>query len=304
MLTFQQIILTLQSYWDAQGCALLQPYDMEVGAGTSHTATFLRALGPEPWKAAYVQPSRRPADGRYGDNPNRLYKHMQLQVILKPTPEDVIEQYMGSLEAIGIDLRKHDFKLEEDNWESPTLGAWGIGWQVMLDGLEITQFTYFQQCGGIDCRPVSIEITYGLERLAMYLQDVESIWDLSWDGNRSYGDIWLPFEKGQCTYNFEASNPERLQQLFALYEAEASDLVARNLPAPALDFVLKCSHTFNLLEARGVISVTERTATIARIRHLARQVAEAWLAERQALGFPLLAEEARQRLLQETPAAA
>jgi len=209
-------------------------------------------------------------------------------VLIKPSPDGIQETYLASLEALGIRPADHDIRFVEDNWESPTLGAWGVGWEVWLDGMEVTQFTYFQQCGGLDCRPVSIEITYGLERLAMYLQDVESIWDLAWNGDRSYGDIWLPFEKGQCTYNFEAANPQRLQQLFALYEAEASDLVAAALPAPALDFVLKCSHTFNLLEARGVISVTERTATIARIRHLARQVAEAWLAERRALGFPLL----------------
>ena len=292
-MTFQDLIFTLQKYWADQGCLIIQPYDMEMGAGTFHPATFLRAIGPEPWNAAYVQPSRRPKDGRYGENPNRGQHYYQFQVAMKPSPENIQDLYLGSLKTLGLNLLEHDIRFVEDNWESPTLGAWGVGWEVWLDGMEVTQFTYFQQCGGLDCRPVSIEITYGLERLAMYLQDVESIWDLSWDGNRSYGDIWLPFEKGHCAYNFEASNPERLQQLFAIYEAEAADLVAKQLPAPALDFVLKCSHTFNLLEARGVISVTERTATIGRIRTLARQVAEAWLAEREALGFPLLPEAKR-----------
>ena len=209
-------------------------------------------------------------------------------MLIKPSPEGIQETYLASMEALGIKAGDHDIRFVEDNWESPTLGAWGVAWEVWLDGMEVTQFTYFQQCGGLDCRPVSIEITYGLERLAMYLQDVESIWELSWNGERRYGEIWLPSEKGQCNYNFEASNPERLKQLFAIYEAEAGDLIDKGLPAPALDFVLKCSHTFNLLEARGVISVTERTATIGRIRNLARKVAEAWLAEREALGFPLL----------------
>jgi glycyl-tRNA synthetase alpha chain len=255
--------------------------------------TVLRAIGPEPWAVAYPEPCRRPTDGRYGDNPNRAQHYFQYQVLIKPSPDGIQETYLASLEALGIRAKDHDIRFVEDNWESPTLGAWGVGWEVWLDGMEVTQFTYFQQCGGLDCRPVSIEITYGLERLAMYLQDVESIWDLSWNGERSYGEIWLPFEKGHCTYNFEASNPERLKQLFAIYEAEAADLVAKQLAAPALDFVLKCSHTFNLLEARGVISVTERTATIGRIRTLARQVAEAWLAEREALGFPLLSEAKR-----------
>jgi glycyl-tRNA synthetase alpha chain len=285
---FQDIISTLNRFWTDQGCLILQPYDTEKGAGTMSPHTVLRAIGPEPWAVAYPEPCRRPTDGRYGDNPNRAQHYFQYQVLIKPSPDGIQETYLASLEALGIRAADHDIRFVEDNWESPTLGAWGVGWEVWLDGMEVTQFTYFQQCGGLDCRPVSIEITYGLERLAMYLQDVESIWDLAWDSRRSYGDIWLPFEKGQCTYNFEASNPERLKQLFALYEAEASDLVQAGLPAPALDFVLKCSHTFNLLEARGVISVTERTATIGRIRHLARQVAEAWLAEREALGFPLL----------------
>ena len=250
--------------------------------------TVLRAIGPEPWAVAYPEPCRRPTDGRYGDNPNRAQHYFQYQVLIKPSPEAIQETYLASLEALGIQQDDHDIRFVEDNWESPTLGAWGVGWEVWLDGMEVTQFTYFQQCGGIDCRPVSIEITYGIERLAMYLQNVESIWQLSWNRTHSYGDIWLPFEKGQCNFNFEASDPQRLKQLFDLYEAEASALIAKQLPAPALDFVLKCSHTFNLLEARGVISVTERTATIGRIRSLARSVAEAWLAEREAMGFPLL----------------
>lgn len=286
--TFQDLILALQSFWSQQGCTILQPLDMEVGAGTFHPGTFLRAIGPEPWRSAYVQPSRRPTDGRFGENPNRLQHYYQFQVVLKPSPDNIQELYLDSLRYLGLDLLEHDIRFVEDNWESPTLGAWGLGWEVWLNGMEVTQFTYFQQCGGLDCKPVSIEITYGLERLAMYLQDVESIWDLSWNADRKYGDIWLPFEKGQCQYNFEASNPERLKQLFSIYEAEASDLIDKQLPAPALDFVLKCSHTFNLLEARGVISVTERTATIGRIRNLARKVAEGWLAERESLGFPLL----------------
>ncbi|MCT0225635.1 glycine--tRNA ligase subunit alpha [Synechococcus sp. CS-1328] len=294
---FQDIIQTLNRFWAERGCLILQPYDTEKGAGTMSPHTVLRAIGPEPWAVAYPEPCRRPTDGRYGDNPNRAQHYFQYQVLIKPSPDAIQETYLASLEALGIRPADHDIRFVEDNWESPTLGAWGVGWEVWLDGMEVTQFTYFQQCGGIDCRPVSIEITYGLERLAMYLQDVESIWELSWDGNRSYGDIWLPFEKGQCTYNFEASNPERLKQLFALYEAEATDLVAQRLPAPALDYVLKCSHTFNLLEARGVISVTERTATIGRIRTLARQVAEAWLEERRSLGFPLLSPAKRQEWL-------
>ena len=226
---------------------------MEVGAGTFHPMTFLRSLGPEPMSSAYVQPCRRPTDGRYGENPNRLQHYYQFQVMLKPSPDNIQELYLGSLKELGFDPLVHDIRFVEDNWESPTLGAWGLGWEVWLNGMEVTQFTYFQQVGGIECKPVTGEITYGLERLAMYLQDVESIWDLSWNTERSYGDIWLPFEKGQCQFNFEASNPDRLKQLFAIYEAEASDLIEQNLPAPALDFVLKCSHTFNLLEARGVI---------------------------------------------------
>ncbi len=285
---FQDIIEQLNHYWSNQGCVLLQPYDTEKGAGTMSPHTFLRAVGPEPWSVAYPEPCRRPTDGRYGQNPNRAQHYFQYQVLIKPSPDGIQEKYLSSLEQLGISRTDHDIRFVEDNWESPTLGAWGVGWEVWLDGMEVTQFTYFQQCGGIDCKPVSIEITYGLERLAMYLQNVESIWELSWNNTLSYGDIWLPFEKGHCKFNFEESNSERHLELFTLYEAEAKQLLSKSLPAPALDFVLKCSHTFNLLDARGVISVTERTATIARIRDLARQVAEKWLEERAEMDFPLL----------------
>ena len=285
---FQQIIEELNRFWAGQGCLLLQPYDTEKGAGTMSPHTFLRAIGPEPWSVAYPEPCRRPTDGRYGENPNRAQHYFQYQVLIKPSADGIQETYLSSLEAIGIHAQEHDIRFVEDNWESPTLGAWGVGWEVWLDGMEVTQFTYFQQCGGLDCRPVSIEITYGLERLAMYLQNVESIWDLSWNESHTYGAIWLPFERGQCKYNFESSSPQRHQKLFDIYESEAKDLITNNLPVPALDFVLKCSHTFNLLEARGVISVTERTATVGRIRDLARKVAELWLKERESLGFPLI----------------
>ncbi len=285
---FQDIVSKLNAFWSNEGCVLLQPYDTEKGAGTMSPHTVLRALGPEPWSVAYPEPCRRPTDGRYGENPNRAQHYFQYQVLIKPSPDTIQETYLSSLERLGICPDHHDIRFVEDNWESPTLGAWGVGWEVWLDGMEVTQFTYFQQCGGIDCRPVSIEITYGLERLAMYLQNVESIWDLKWNNYMNYGQIWLPFEKAQCEYNFKKSDPERLNKLFALYEAEAADLISKGLPAPALDFVLKCSHTFNLLEARGVISVTERTATIGRIRNLARQAAEAWVEERGKMGFPLL----------------
>ena len=285
--SFQETILNLQKFWSKKGCIVLQPYDMEVGAGTFHPATTLRSLGPKDWKAAYVQPSRRPTDGRYGDNPNRAQHYFQYQVLIKPSLDGIQEIYLSSLESLGISAKEHDIRFVEDNWESPTLGAWGVGWEVWLDGMEVTQFTYFQQCGGLDCKPVSIEITYGLERLAMYLQNVESIWNLSWSQNIKYGDIWLPFEKGQCNYNFEESNPNNLRKLFDIYEEEADQLITKKLPAPCLDYVLKCSHVFNLLEARGVISVTERTKIIARIRSLARKVAEAWLEERKDIGFPL-----------------
>ena len=284
---FQDIISSLNNFWSERGCLLLQPYDLEKGAGTMSPHSFLRAIGPEPWAVAYPEPCRRPTDGRYGDNPNRAQHYFQYQVLIKPSLDGIQEIYLSSLESLGIKAKDHDIRFVEDNWESPTLGAWGVGWEVWLDGMEVTQFTYFQQCGGLDCRPVSIEITYGLERLAMYLQNVESIWNLSWNKNNKYGDIWLPFEKSQCRYNFEESNPENLRQLFDIYEEEAHQLITKRLPAPSLDYVLKCSHTFNLLEARGVISVTERTKIIARIRSLARKVAETWLEERDVLGFPL-----------------
>ncbi len=285
---FQDIISALNLFWAEQGCLLLQPYDTEKGAGTMSPHSVLRALGPEPWSVAYPEPCRRPADGRFGKNPNRAQHYFQYQVLIKPSPDGIQEKYLSSLESLGINPKNHDIRFVEDNWESPTLGAWGVGWEVWLDGMEVTQFTYFQQCGGLDCRPVSIEITYGLERLAMYLQNKESIWDLNWNAVHKYGDIWLPFEEGQCKYNFEVLDSERHKNLFNIYESEAKSLILNKLPVPALDFVLKCSHTFNLMEARGVISVTERTATIGRIRDLARQVAEAWLAERESLGFPLL----------------
>jgi len=285
---FQDIISSLNNFWSEKGCLLLQPYDLEKGAGTMSPHSFLRAIGPEPWAVAYPEPCRRPTDGRYGDNPNRAQHYFQYQVLIKPSLDGIQEIYLSSLETLGISARDHDIRFVEDNWESPTLGAWGVGWEVWLDGMEVTQFTYFQQCGGLDCKPVSIEITYGLERLAMYLQNVESIWNLSWNKKNKYGDIWLPFEKGQCKYNFEESNSNNLRKLFDIYEEEANQLIIKKLPAPCLDYVLKCSHTFNLLEARGVISVTERTKIIARIRSLAREVAEAWLEEREDLGYPLL----------------
>ena len=288
---FQDIISSLNNFWSEKGCLLLQPYDLEKGAGTMSPHSFLRAIGPEPWAVAYPEPCRRPTDGRYGDNPNRAQHYFQYQVLIKPSLDGIQEIYLSSLEALGISAKDHDIRFVEDNWESPTLGAWGVGWEVWLDGMEVTQFTYFQQCGGLDCKPVSIEITYGLERLAMYLQNVESIWDLPWNKKTKYGDIWLPFEKGQCKYNFEESNSENLRKLFEIYEEEAHQLITKKLPATCLDYVLKCSNTFNLLEARGVISVTERTKIIARIRSLARKVAEAWLEERDALGFPLCAED-------------
>ena len=292
MLTFQQIILNLQSYWDAQGCALLQPYDMEVGAGTSHTATFLRAIGPEPWKAAYVQPSRRPKDGRYGDNPNRLQHYYQYQVVLKPAPSNILELYLGSLEALGFDLKKNDIRFVEDDWENPTLGAWGLGWEVWLNGMEVTQFTYFQQVGGIDCKPITGEITYGLERLAMYLQGVENVYDLVWtespDGTPLlYRDVYHQNEVEQSTYNFEHSDVDFLLGAFGAHEKQARYLMQQQLALPAYEQVLKAAHTFNLLDARGAISVTERAAYIGRIRHLARSVAQSYLDSRARMGFPM-----------------
>jgi glycyl-tRNA synthetase alpha chain len=288
MPTFQDIILRLQSFWSARGCALLQPYDMEVGAGTFHTATFLRAIGPEPWNAAYVQPSRRPKDGRYGDNPNRLQHYYQYQVVLKPSPDDIQELYLESLRALGIDTTAHDIRFVEDDWESPTLGAWGLGWEVWLDGMEVTQFTYFQEVGSLPCRPVLGEITYGLERLAMYLQGVENVFDLVWTPGVTYGDVYHQNEVEQSRYNFELSNAPWLLELFGEFESEAKRLIEAGLPLPGYEMVMKCSHTFNLLDARGAISTTERAAYIGRVRALARQVAQAYYASREALGFPLV----------------
>ena len=289
MLTFQQLILRLQQYWDQQGCALLQPYDMEVGAGTSHTATFLRAIGPEPWRAAYVQPSRRPKDGRYGENPNRLQHYYQYQVVLKPSPLDILDLYIGSLVAIGIDPQAHDIRFVEDDWENPTLGAWGLGWEVWLNGMEVTQFTYFQQVGGIDCKPITGEITYGIERLAMYLQGVANVFDLVWTPGVTYRDVYHQNEVEQSTYNFEASNAAMLFEHFSHYESEAKRLMAAALALPAYEMVLKAAHTFNLLDARGAISVTERAAYIGRIRNLARSVSQGYFDSRLRQSFPMCA---------------
>jgi glycyl-tRNA synthetase alpha chain len=288
MQTFQQTILRLQQYWDQHGCALLQPYDMEVGAGTFHTATFLRAIGPEPWRAAYVQPSRRPRDGRYGENPNRLQHYYQYQVVLKPSPPNILELYLGSLEALGIDLKSNDVRFVEDDWESPTLGAWGLGWEVWLNGMEVTQFTYFQEVGSLKCQPITGEITYGLERLAMYLQGVQSVYDLRWTDTVSYRDVFHQNEVEQSTYNFEHANAEMLFRHFTEYEGEARTLIDAHLALPAYEMVMKCSHTFNLLDARGAISVTERAAYIARVRNLARAVAQSFFESRERLGFPML----------------
>ena len=287
MPAFQDIILTLQRYWGEQGCTLLQPYDLEVGAGTSHTATFLRALGPEPWKAAYVQPSRRPKDGRYGENPNRLQHYYQFQVVLKPAPENILELYLGSLEELGFDLKQNDIRFVEDDWENPTLGAWGLGWEVWLNGMEVTQFTYFQQVGGINCKPITGEITYGLERLAMYLQGVDNVFDLEYAPGVSYGDVFHQNEVEQSTYNFEHSDVEFLLTAFNAYEKQARNLMDHKLALPAYEQVLKAGHTFNLLDARGAISVTERAAYIGRIRNLARSVAQSYLESRARLGFPM-----------------
>lgn len=286
-LTFQDIILKLQNYWANQGCAILQPYDMEVGAGTSHTATFLRSLGPEPWKATYVQPSRRPKDGRYGNNPNRLQHYYQLQVVLKPSPLNILDLYLGSLKALGFDLKENDIRFVEDDWENPTLGAWGLGWEVWLNGMEITQFTYFQQVGGIDCKPITGEITYGLERLAMYIQGVDNVYDLTWTGNLKYGDVYLQNEIEQSAYNFEHSDAEFLFQAFTAHEKQANHLITQHLALPAYEQVLKAAHSFNLLDARGSISITERAEYIGRIRNLARNVANSYLLSRANLGFPM-----------------
>ena len=285
---FQDIILSLQNYWSSKGCALHQPYDIEVGAGTFNPCTFFRVLGPEPYSAAYVEPSRRPTDGRYGENPNRLQHYYQFQVILKPSPEDVQNLYLESLTSLGVDPLQHDIRFVEDDWESPTLGAWGLGWEVWLNGMEITQFTYFQQVGGIDLKPVTAELTYGLERIAMYLQDVDNVYDLKWNENILYGDVHLETEKQFSRYNFEVSGKERLFQWFDMYEAEAKDLLAQELILPAYDYTLKCSHAFNLLDARGAISVTERTGFIGRVRNLARSCAEGYVQQREAMEFPLM----------------
>jgi glycyl-tRNA synthetase alpha chain len=290
--SFQEVILRLQDFWGKQGCAILQPYDIEVGAGTFHTATFLRAIGPEPWNAAYVQPSRRPKDGRYGENPNRLQHYYQYQVVLKPSPPNIQERYLQSLQALGIDTSEHDIRFVEDDWESPTLGAWGLGWEVWLDGMEVTQFTYFQEVGSLPCKPVLGEITYGLERLAMYLQGVENVFDLLWARSKdlaiTYGDVFHQNEVEQSTYNFEHSNVELLFRHFGEYESEAQRLMGLKLALPAYEMVMKCSHTFNLLDAHGAISVTERAAYIGRVRALARAVAQSYFESREALGFPML----------------
>ncbi len=323
--SFQQIIFTLQEFWSRQGCALLQPYDMEVGAGTSHTATFLRAIGPEPWRAAYVQPSRRPKDGRYGENPNRMQHYYQYQVVLKPAPANILDLYLGSLEALGFDLKKNDVRFVEDDWENPTLGAWGLGWEVWMNGMEVTQFTYFQQVGGIDCKPITGEITYGLERLAMYLQGVENVFDLVWTkgtpspgrsqdgvapaggsesrvagergGCLTYGDVYHQNEVEQSAYNFEHSDVAFLFDAFTAYEKQARHLMAAQLALPAYEQVLKAAHTFNLLDARGAISVTERAAYIGRIRNLAKSVAQSYLDSRARLGFPMAQKERAEEVL-------
>ena len=299
--TFQGLILALQNYWAEQGCVILQPYDMEMGAGTFHTATFLRALGPETWNAAYVQPSRRPKDGRYGENPNRLQHYYQFQVVLKPNPDNIQQLYLDSLKAIGIDTLVHDIRFVEDNWESPTLGAWGLGWEVWLNGMEVTQFTYFQQVGGIECYPVTGEITYGLERLAMYLQGVDSVYDLVWTkgqfGTVTYGDVFHQNEVEQSTYNFEYAPVDKMFELFDFYEAEASRLIEAELPLPAYEQVIKASHCFNLLDARGAISVTERQRYILRVRTLARSIAQSYVAARAKLGFPMAEPALRDEVL-------
>jgi glycyl-tRNA synthetase alpha chain len=286
--TFQELILALQNYWANHGCIIQQPYDTEKGAGTFHPATFLRALGPEPWNVAYVEPSRRPTDGRYGENPNRLQHYYQFQVILKPSPMDIQELYLDSLKSFGIDPAKHDIRFVEDDWESPTLGAWGLGWEVWLDGMEITQFTYFQQCGGIDLKPIPGELTYGIERIAMYIQGVDNVYDLDWGGGIKYGDVHHQTEVEFSTYNFEEADTGMMLQLFDMFEKECIRLAEKALVFPAYDYVLKCSHAFNMLDARGAISVTERAHYIGRVRNLSRLCAEAYVAQREKMGFPLL----------------
>jgi glycyl-tRNA synthetase alpha chain len=290
--TFQGLIAALQEFWAQQGCVLIQPYDMPMGAGTFHSATFLRALGPEPWRTAYVQPCRRPTDGRYGENPNRLQHYYQFQVLLKPSPDNIQDLYLQSLEMMGVDRKVHDIRFVEDNWESPTLGAWGLGWEVWLNGMEVTQFTYFQQVGGLECRPVAGEITYGLERIAMYLQGVDSVYDLTWvegpQGKVTYGDVFHQNEVEMSTYNFEHANTDVLFKAFDDCEAAFNSLISQNLPLPAYEQVVQASHSFNLLDARKAISVTERQRFIGRVRAMAKQVAEAYVARREALGFPML----------------
>ena len=305
-MTFQDLILTLHHYWADQGCVIHQPYDMEMGAGTFHPATTLRALGPEPWNAAYVQPSRRPTDGRYGDNPFRLQRYYQFQVVMKPSPLEILDLYIGSLKMLGFDPLVHDIRFVEDNWESPTLGAWGLGWEVWLNGMEVTQFTYFQQVGGIDCKPVTGEITYGLERLAMYLQGVDSVYDIVWtDGPRgkiTYRDVYHQNEVEQSAYNFEHSDADMLFRHFADHEGEAKRLMAAKLALPAYEKVLKAAHTFNLLDARGAISVTERAAYIGRIRNLARSVSQSYFDSRVRAGFPMCKPGSLQQLGMDLPA--
>jgi len=286
--SFQNLILKLQTFWASKGCTLLQPFDMEMGAGTFHPATFLRAVGPEPWKAAYVQPSRRPTDGRYGENPNRLQHYYQFQVILKPSPKDIQDLYLESLTEIGIDLAKHDVRFVEDNWESPTLGAWGLGWEIWLNGMEVSQFTYFQQVGGLACKPVAGELTYGLERLAMYLQGVDSVFDLVWTKGVSYGDVFHQNEVEQSTYNFEIADTDVLFKQFDEAEVMNEQLIEKSLPYPAYEQVMKASHLFNLLDARHAISVTDRARFIRRVRAMSQKVAQTYFDSREALGFPML----------------
>jgi len=296
--TFQGLIAALQEFWAQQGCVVIQPYDMPMGAGTFHSATFLRALGPEPWRTAYVQPCRRPTDGRYGENPNRLQHYYQFQVLLKPSPDNIQDLYLQSLEMMGVDRKVHDIRFVEDNWESPTLGAWGLGWEVWLNGMEVTQFTYFQQVGGLECRPVSGEITYGLERIAMYLQGVDSVYDLTWvegpQGKVTYGDVFHQNEVEMSTYNFEHANTEVLFKTFDDCEIAFNSLISQDLPLPAYEQVVQASHSFNLLDARKAISVTERQRFIGRVRAMAKQVAEAYVARREALGFPMCKVDAKE----------
>ena len=299
-LALQDIILTLQQFWAKQGCMLMQSYDTEKGAGTMSPYTFLRAIGPEPWNVAYVEPSRRPADGRYGDNPNRLYQHHQFQVLMKPSPSNIQELYLDSLRALGIEPKEHDIRFVEDNWENPSMGCAGVGWEVWLDGMEITQFTYFQQVGGLEVKPVAAEVTYGLERLSSYIQDVDSVYDLEWADGVKYGDIFKEPEYEHSKYSFEESNQEMLLNLFDTFETEAKKQLANGLVHPAYDYILKCSHTFNLLDARGAVSVTERAGYLSRIRNMAKSVAKVFVAERKKLGYPLIKDEKlRQKLLKE-----